>query len=123
MKLSTLFVISAIIALLFGLGFMLIPAPLLSFYAVELNTNGIFLARLLGTALFGYGLIAWLVRNSSYSAVRSIVLTFAVTDLIGFVIAIYYQLQGIANALGWTTVFIYLLLGLGFSYFYLRPPE
>ncbi len=123
MKLSTLFVISAIIAVLFGLVFMLIPAQLLSLYAVELNTNGIFLARLLGAALFGYGIIAWLVRDSAYSSVRSIVLAFAVSDLIAFVIALYYQLQGIANALGWTTVAIYLLLGVGFGYFYVRPPD
>ena len=123
MRLSLLFTINAVIAILFGLGFVLIPATLLSLYAVEVDINGIYLARLLGAAFLGYGVITWLVRDSAYSAVRAIVLALAVSELIGFVISLYYQFQGAANALGWTTVAIYLLLGLGFAYFYLRPPE
>ncbi len=124
MKLSTLFAVTAIIALLFGLSFVLIPAMLLSLYGVEVNANGIQLARLLGAAFIGFGIISWLVRDSGWTAeLRAIVLAFAVTDLLGFGISLTGQLQGISNALGWSTVVIYLLIGLGFGYFYLRPPR
>jgi len=38
------------------------------------------------------------------------------------VMAFIGQLAGIANALGWSTVAIYLLLALGFAYFQFMKP-
>jgi len=37
------------------------------------------------------------------------------------VIALVGQLSGLFNALGWSTVAIYLLLGVGYGYFHARP--
>lgn len=123
MKLSNLFLITAIVAFLFGLLFVFIPATALSWYGIQLSAAGVFIARLLGAAFLGFGIISWMVRNSGGSdAVRAIVLAFFVSDLIGFILSLLYQLQGLANALGWTTVAIYLLLGLGFGYFYWMRP-
>ena len=123
MKLSTLFVITAIIAFLFGLGFVLFPANILSLYGVTLSINGVYMSRLLGAAFLGFAIISWLVRNATGSAeVRAIAFAFFISDILGFIITLYYQLQGISNALGWTTVAIYLLLGVGFGYFYWKYP-
>jgi len=119
MKLSTLFIINTVVAILFGLGFVLIPAQLLSFYAVELNDQGLFIARLLGSAFLGFGIITWLLRNAIGSPeVKAILLAYAISDLLGFLLSLIYQLQGVANSFGWTTVAIYLLLGLAFAYLY-----
>lgn len=38
-----------------------------------------------------------------------------VGDVIGFVVILIGQLGGIANAIGWSSVAIYLLLALGFA--------
>jgi hypothetical protein len=119
MTLRTLFVINAIIAILIGLALVLAPASFLNSYGVELNDAGIYLARSLGAAFLGIGLISWLVRDSPGSSeLRTILLGFFVSDVIGFVISLISQMQGVANALGWTTVAIYLLLALGFGYYY-----
>jgi hypothetical protein len=64
MKLNTLFVINAVVAVLFGLGFILIPSQLLSLYDVDMNEAGIYLARLLGAAFLDFAIISWLVRDS-----------------------------------------------------------
>jgi hypothetical protein len=64
MKLNTLFVINAVVAVLFGLGFILIPSQLLSLYDVDMNEAGIYLARLLGAAFLAFAIISWLVRDS-----------------------------------------------------------
>ena len=124
MKLNALFTITAVLSVLFGLGFVLMPATLLSYYGVTtMPEAGLFNSRLLGTAFLSFAIISWLVRNSSGSSeLNAIVLAFAVGDIIGFVISLVYQLQGIANALGWSTVAIYLLLGLGFGYFVWKKP-
>ncbi len=119
MKLSTLFIINAVLAFLFGLGFLLIPTTLVSFYGVELNPAAVYIARLLGAAYLGFAAISWLVQNSKAAAeVRALVLSFFIAETLAFVVSLIYQLQGLSNALGWTTVAIFLLLGLGFGYFY-----
>ncbi len=124
MKLSTLLTINAIVAILFGLGFLLIPDTLLSWYGVDLPVAGIFISRLLGAAFVAFATVSWEVRTADSaadsSAVRAILLSFFIGDILGALISLIYQVDGVANALGWTTVAIYLLLGLGFGYFSLR---
>jgi hypothetical protein len=124
MKLSVLFMINAVVAILFGLGFVLAPATVLSFYAVELPSAGLYIARLLGCAFIGFGIITWILRNEAEGsgAVRGVLLGLWVSELLGFVFSLYYQLQPVANNLGWLTVALYLLLGLGFLYFYFKKP-
>ena len=124
MKLSTLLTINAIVAILFGLGFLLIPDTLLSWYAVDLPVAGIFISRLLGAAFVAFATVSWEVRAAESaadsSALRAILLAFFIGDILGALISLIYQVDGVANALGWTTVILYLLLGLGFGYFSLR---
>ena len=124
MKLSTLFTINAIVAILFGLGFLLIPATLLSWYGVDLPDAGIFISRLLGAAFVTFATISWETRSIESAAgsvtMRAILLGFFIGDILGALISMIYQVEGIANALGWTTVLIYLLLGLGFGFFALK---
>ena len=109
MKLSTLLAINAVFAVIFGLGFLLIPETLLSFYGVSLGAAGLYLGRLLGGAFLGYGILSWLVRDGSGPEMRAVILALFVSKIISFVITVYYQLQGISNALGWSTAVIYLL--------------
>jgi hypothetical protein len=124
MKLGTLLTINAIIAFVFGLGFVLIPEIVLSLYGVSLSDNGIFISRLLGAAFLGFAVVSWLVKNSTGSAeLRAIVFALFISEVLGFFISLFYQIRSIVNPLGWTTVAIYLLLGVGFGYFYWKNPS
>ena len=124
MKLSLWFTINAVVAILFGLGFVLMPAQVLSLYAIALPVEGIFVARLFGGSLLGFGIITWMLRNVAEcsSEVRGVLLGLWVSELLGFAFSLYYQTQGMANSLGWSTVVIYLVLGLVFAYFYFKKP-
>ena len=124
MKLSNLMVIKAIICLALGIGMVLIPRPLLSFYDVTLGPGGILMTRLFGAALILLGLLLWFARNAAESeALRAIVLAVFIGDAIGFIVALLGQLGGVANALGWINVALYLLLALGFGYFQFMKPS
>lgn len=119
MTLRTLFTITAIVAVLFGLALALVPNPTITSFGVEVNDTALYTARLLGAAFLGNGILAWLVRDSPGSSdLRSIVLAFFITNLLGFVISLITKLQVASNALGWVTVVIYGLFALGFGYFY-----
>ena len=118
MKLNALMVVNAIVAGLFGIGFVLVPAQLLSQYGITTDAPFDLVGRLFGAALIGFAVLTWSARNASDSdARRAILLALFVADVIGFVVALIGQLGGVVNTLGWSTVAIYLLLAMGFGYF------
>jgi len=124
MKLSTLMVINAIVAFLFGLAFVFVAGTLMSFYGITLSPGGLVVARLFGAALLGYAVLTWFARKAGESeARRAIVLALFIGDAVGFIMALLGQLSGAVNALGWSTVAIYLLLALGFGYFQFVKPS
>lgn len=121
MKLSVLMVINAIVALLFGLAFVFAAGALLSLYGVSLNPGGLLVARLFGAALLGFAVLTWCARNVEESEARkAIIPSLFISETIGFIVALIGQLSGAVNALGWSTVIIYLFLALGFAYFQFR---
>jgi hypothetical protein len=99
---------ASVVAFLYALGFLLMPAQLLSMYNVTLNEAGIVICRLFGAALLGFG------ENET----RAVLTTNLVSDAVGFVFALMGQLSGTAgvNSLGWSTVVVYLILAAGFAY-------
>ena len=118
MKLNALMVVNAIVAGLFGIGFVLVPAQLLSQYGITTDAQFEMVSQLFGAALIGFAVLTWAARNATDSdARRAILLGIFVCNTIGFVVALIGQLGGIANTLGWSTVAIYLALALGFGYF------
>jgi len=118
MNFRTLMIVSTLLALGFGIAFVVIPGPLAALYGLTLPPDGIFLTRLLGVEYMGYGLLAWFVRNAGDSQLRrAILLAFFITDATGFIVALLGQWSGVLNPLGWSIVGIYLLLATGFGYF------
>ena len=63
MKLSTLFSINAVVAILFGLAFVLAPGLTLSIYGIPANPALNFRGQLFGAALVGFAVISWSARN------------------------------------------------------------
>ena len=118
MKLNALMVVNAIVAGLFGIGFLVVPAQLLSQYGITTDAQFEMVGQLFGAALIGFAVLTWAARNATDSdARRAILLGIFVCNAIGFVVALIGQLGGVVNTLGWSTVAIYLMLALGFGYF------
>lgn len=122
MKLGSFLAIKAVISLVFGLLFALLPAVAMSLYGVQLDAAGIVMARYFGACLIGIGLICWLNRSGDAQLLQNITLSLCIADTIGFIVALMAQLSGLINALGWINVIIWLLLALGLGYFrFLKP--
>ncbi len=121
MKLNLFMAIAAIVAFLFGLAFLLIPAQTMSMYGITLDIAGRFLGRYLGSAFLGVAVLTWFARNTKEDgALRAILLGNIVLSLTGLIVAVFDVFTGSGNSLAWSTVVIYLLLGVGFSYFYFK---
>jgi len=118
MKLKTLMTINSIVAIVFGVTFVIVPTQAYSLYDITADEQLIYMGRLFGSALIGFALLTWLARNATDSdARRAIVLALFIADAIGFVVALIGQLSSVVNTVGWSTVAIYLLLAFGFGYF------
>jgi hypothetical protein len=118
MQIKSLFIITTVIAIVFGVLFVIIPAQMYSLYGIESNMMLNYMGGLFGAALIAIGIISWQSRNAEDSAARrAIILGFFIADTIGFIIALIGQLNDVVNALGWLTVVIYFLLALGFAVF------
>ena len=124
MKLNVLLVIAAVIAGVFGVGFVVASGPLLSVYGVTLDKAGTLVAQLFGASLIGVAVLNWLARNvTDPGARRAVIFANLAQDVVGFVVILLGQLAGIPNALGWSNVAIYLLLALGFGYIQFMQPR
>ena len=124
MKLRVLFIITAIVAIVFGVVFVIILAQLYSLYGIESGAGLNYMGQLFGAALIGIGLISWQSRNAADSDARkAIIFSFFIADGIGFVVALIGQLNEVLGSLGWLTVAIYLLLTIGFGYFQFSRPS
>ena len=122
MKLSSFLTSKAIISLVFGIGFVAIPAAVWSMYGVTLDPVGILMTRFLAACLIGIGLICWITRNADFNTLKGITLSLFIGDTIGFIVALSGQLGGLMNTLGWIIVAIWFLLALGLGYFrFLKP--
>ena len=123
MKLSALMTVNAVVAGLFGIAFVVVPARFLAIYGIAVDAQFALVGQLFGAALLGYAVLTWTARNAAPSDARgAIVLALFLSDAIAFVIALTAQLRNVVNQVGWSTVAIYLLLALGFRYLQFKKP-
>lgn len=118
MRLYTFLIIKAGISIIFGLSFLLIPEGTASLFGATLDLAGATTARYLGALLLGVGFVCWFARLcTGYLEIQGILLSLFIADSVGFLIALFAQLSGLYNTLGWVNVAVWLLLALGLGYF------
>jgi hypothetical protein len=122
MRLSRFLLINSIVALVFGLGFVLGPAPLLSQYGVQTDAAGIVMSRFFGAALIQLGVLLYIAQATGDKvALRAMVVAGLVGSLAGLAVALSAQLTHVVNSLGWSTVVLYALFLAGYAMFAMRP--
>jgi len=119
MKLSTYAIIVTILAIGFGLAFLVIPVKLADCYGVSLTSGGILMARYFGAANLFLGLIFWSYSSVSPSAKSwpKLLLYSLVYDVLQLVITLMAVLNNELNSMGWSTVALFALLAIGSFYY------
>jgi len=122
MKLNNFLSIAGILALLFGLAFLFVPVQTMAMYGVTLDISGQYVARYLGSAFLGLGVLNWSARNAKPNdgGVRAIILGGVILSITGFIASLFDVFTGPGNNLVWSTVAIYFFLMLGYGYFQFR---
>lgn len=123
MKLSTLLVINAGVAAIYGIALIVAPDRLAALYGMTPDAPLIYTGQLFGATLIALAVLtAGASRVSDSDARRVIVLALFVGDGLGFVLALLGQLSEVVNTLGWSTVAVCLLFTVGYGYFQFARP-
>jgi hypothetical protein len=118
MKLRHLFTINIFIAAFFGLACAFFPAWSLHLYGLDPNPAAIWTTRLTGGSILGFAALMYFGRTSANpEARRAIALALLIQDLVGLLASLEIQLRGSINTLGWSNLFLYGLLALGYAWF------
>src|SRR5712691_9407723 len=121
--LNILLIITVILALVFGLGFVLVPTTLWALYGVKLNTAGVYLSQLFGTANIGIGLVIFFVRGAGAPGIgRRLAMGILGWVIVEGIVVLLGQLAGVMNVLGWLFVGLDLVLAVAYAFFLLAAP-
>lgn len=123
MTFKNFLILNAILFVPLGLGMLLMPGILFPWFGIDLDADGILMARVFGSALMNLGLICYMIRSEPVGAkaTKAILLgnlLFHAFDAISTFSASY---TGVMNSLGWTFTGLHFVLALGFLYFLKFP--
>jgi len=117
--LKTTFLIHFIVALIFGLGFLLIPNVLGNLYGLNVQEPAIY--RLLGGAMLGFAVSSWLsYKATDWESVRIVVVMEIVWPTLGTLVMLYALLFAGFPVLGWLNAVILAAFAIAFGWFYFR---
>jgi hypothetical protein len=123
MRFRTLLIINTIVVFVYGVILVLTPSTMMSLHGVPQEPGGKLMGQFFGTALIAIGLVTWFARNVADSdAQRAITLAMIISNALGVIVSVLGTVNGVMNAVGWSAVAVYLLLGLGFAYFQFTKP-
>lgn len=108
---------------LFGIGFVVAPGAVLANYGITTTPAVAVMARLFGGTLFALAVIQWHARHFGEGSRRAVLMGVGVANAVNCIIAIAATTGGTINALGWSTVIIYLAGALGAGYFLMNPDK
>jgi len=118
MNLGSFLLIKAIIAFVFALAYLLLPATAGSWFNLQFDAAGLLVTRLLGVTMLGIGLVCWFTRGARDSELRrGVLLSYFLSDALGFLVTLQGQLALGMGLMGWLGVLIWLFLTLGLGYF------
>ena len=109
--------IAAVVAILYALGFLLIPVQASLFFSGFAEPRAVLNLRFCGAAVLAWGLIVWFARDfRDWPAVRGVLIASVVGLAIDIVINVWATLLGWLSANAWGSTVVLLLLLLGGAY-------
>ena len=118
MKLNMFLIIATIVAAVFGLAFLIVPAELVALYGPRLNAPAIVVGRIAGSTILAFAIVYWGARNGKGAeALKAVLVAACISNGLDALIMAHATWTGIVNAMGWSAVVINGLLALGFAYF------
>ena len=127
MSYKLLFVLSAIVAVIIGLGFLIVPdraLPLLG--TTEQYVSTLVAARFFGFALFGMGLVLWFAKDvADEKAQKNLGIANLVISVIGLGLSLYSTMAGnaVIRTNAWVPIVLFLVGALAYGFMLFFKPR
>lgn len=97
--------LNALMTVYFGFGSLLLPTQFWGLYGLEVDAEGIWALRIIGTLVISNGYLVWSSRSLDDAAGKRLVANFVVIVWVLYgLVALWGQLVGAFNLLNWTNV-------------------
>jgi hypothetical protein len=111
--------VTAIVGILYALGFLLIPELVAQIFGNVTEPHAIMNIRFCGAAVLAWGLILWFARDWDRTAVRGAIIGTVVGQAIIIIINVWGTIAGLLNVNAWgSTIIIGALLLWGLYHLY-----
>lgn len=118
------FMINALIAVLLGLGFLILPGRILDQFGVDEYAATKLISQFFGTALLGLGLLLWFAKDVNEANLQKGMGTaLLIGAAAGLVITVMGTTSGILRANWWIAMVVYTVLGLAYAYLVFQKPK
>jgi len=102
-----------VFGVVFGLGYLLFPAPLLAFFGIGTSPSVAFAARFFGGSTLGWGVLGLTARGvPGRAGLGAIAGAFAFSFGVGTILAAWGALSGSLNVFGWVAAALFLVFTL-----------
>ena len=125
MKLRNLYLLNAVVCLVFALGLLLMTPVMLNLFGMDSTRDATVLAQLLAVELTVGGMTTLLARDVADPQARGAInYGNMIAGVLGFVVALNATLTGVLGWFGYVILAIYAAVALGFAYFqFFAPPD
>ena len=117
MNYRIMFFINALVAVAFGMGFLIFPSVVLNQFDVDDYASTRTVAQFFGTAMLALGLLLWFAKDVTEAGMQkgmSIALLVGAGG--GLIVTFLAMTSRVMRSNGWLVLVIYLLFGLGYAY-------
>ena len=123
MSYRLMFILTALVALVFGIGYLVVPTRALQLFGVDEYASTRLVMQFFGTALLTVGLVVWFAKNvTDAGAQKGMGIALLIGNLAGLIVAVIGAFTGIIRSLSWLPILIYVLLALGYAFLvFLKP--
>ena len=123
MSYKVVFVINALVALVFGVAFLVVPTMALKQFGVDEYASTKLVLQFFGTGLLTIGLLAWFAKNVTDAGVqKGMGVAMLIGSVAGLVMSVIGVATGAVRTLGWLAIIIYAVFVLGYGFLlFLRP--
>ena len=124
MNYRIMFLINAFLAILLGLGFLVVPDKILGQLGVDGYAATKLISQFFGTAMLGLGLLLWFAKDvTDINLQKGMGIALLVGALAGLLITVMGTTSGVLRANWWMALVVYAILGLAYGYLLFQKPK
>ena len=117
MTARTFLTISSIFAILYGIGFLLLPGPSIAMYGTDPEPHLMLVVRYFGSALLAFGVLEWFGKDfRDWEAVRGVLIAVAILNGVGLLLTLLGMAEALFNSMAWSSIILYIVFLAGAVY-------